>query len=139
MTTRLLLLTLLGIIPVMLMPGFTSALIVAGIIVLLALVDFFLTPPPRLASLQRTPGPMVRLGDPTHSTLTVVNDSPRRLRLAVRDAWSPSAGAKSTRSRLDLAPEENTQVVTQLLPVRRGALHGDTVYIRSRSVVPLHA
>ena len=135
MTTRLLLLALLGLIPVMLVPGWTSALIVSGIIVIVALLDFFLVPPPRLVALQRTPGPMVRLGDATDCTLTVVNDSPRRLRIAVRDAWSPSAGAKSTRSRFDLPPGESTQVVTQLLPVRRGALHADKVTIRSRSVL----
>ncbi|SDR74353.1 Uncharacterized conserved protein, DUF58 family, contains vWF domain [Brevibacterium sandarakinum] len=135
MTSRLLLLALLGLVPVMLMPGWTSALIVAAVIIIVAVVDFFLVPPPRLVSLQRTPGPMVRLGDPTDATLTVVNDSPRRLRLAVRDAWSPSAGAKSTRSRFDLAPGEDAQLVTQLLPVRRGALHGDKVTVRSRSIL----
>ncbi|GAA1940653.1 DUF58 domain-containing protein [Brevibacterium antiquum] len=135
MTSRLLLLALLGLIPVMLVPGWTSALIVSGIIVIVALLDFFLVPPPRLVALQRTPGPMVRLGDATDCALTVVNDSPRRLRIAVRDAWSPSAGAKNTRSRFDLPPGESTQVVTQLLPVRRGALHADKVTIRSRSVL----
>lgn len=139
MTTRLLLLTLLGLVPVMLMPGFTSALIVTGVIVIVAVLDFFLAPSPRLVSLQRTPGPMVRLGDPTNSTLTMVNDSPKRLRIAVRDAWSPSAGAKNTRSHFDLPPGESTQVVTHLLPVRRGALHADKVTIRSRSIVGLIA
>lgn len=135
MTTRLLLLALLGLVPVMLVPGWTSALIVAGVIVIVALLDFFLVPPPRLVALQRTPGPMVRLGDPTNCTLTLVNDSPKRLRIAVRDAWSPSAGAKNTRSHFDLPSGESTQVVTQLLPVRRGALHADKVTIRSRSVL----
>lgn len=139
MTTRLLLLALLGLVPVMLVPGWTSALIVAGAIVIVALLDFFLVPPPRLVALQRTPGPMVRLGDPTNCTLTLVNDSPRRLRIAVRDAWSPSAGAKNTRSHFDLPSGESTQVVTQLLPVRRGALHADKVTIRSRSVLGLIA
>lgn len=135
MTTRLLLLALLELVPVMLVPGWTSALVVAGVIIIVALFDFFLVPPPRLVSLQRTPGPMVRLGDPTDCTLTLVNDSPKRLRIAVRDAWSPSAGAKNTRSHFDLPPGEDAQVVTQLLPVRRGALHADKVTISSRSIL----
>ena len=60
MTSRLLLLTLLGIVPVMLVPGWTSALIVAGVIAVVAFVDWRLAPAPRLIGLQRTPGPMVR-------------------------------------------------------------------------------
>lgn len=137
MTTRLLLLALLGLVPVMLVPGWTSALTVAGIIVIAGLVDFFLAPPPRLVHLQRTPGPMVRLGDPTNCTLTLINDSPKRLRIAVRDAWPPSAGATTTRSSFVLASGADTQTVTELLPVRRGALHADKVTIRSRSTLGL--
>ena len=139
MTTRLLLLALLGLVPVMLVPGWMSALIVAGVLAIVAVVDYFLVPPPRLVSLQRTPGPMVRLGDSTECTLTLVNASHRRLRIAVRDAWPPSAGAKNTRSTFTLSAGEDAQVVTHLLPVRRGALHADRVTIRSRSVLGLIA
>ncbi|WP_413335652.1 DUF58 domain-containing protein [Brevibacterium sp. GP-SGM9] len=137
MTTRLLLLALIGLIPVMLMPGWVSAVVVAAVIVIAAVVDFFSVPPPRLPGLQRTPGPMVRLGDSTHCILSLVNDSSRRLRMRVRDAWAPSAGAVDTRSRHDLAPGEQVQVRTVLRPTRRGALHADKVTIRSRSLLGL--
>ncbi|MCI4011318.1 DUF58 domain-containing protein [Brevibacterium sp. ZH18] len=137
MTTRLLLLALFGLVPVMLVPGWTTALVVAGVIVIAGLVDFFLVPAPRLVGLQRTPGLMVRLGDPTHCTLSLVNLSDRRLRLKVRDAWAPSAGAAKTRSAFVLAGEEDAQVRTELLPTRRGALHADRVTIRSRSILGL--
>ena len=44
MTARLFLLTLLGLVPVMLVPTWPTALIVAGVIVVAAVADFFLAP-----------------------------------------------------------------------------------------------
>ena len=137
MTTRLFLLTLLGLVPVMLVPTWPTALIVAGVIVVVAVLDFFLVPRIHDLELQRTPGPMVRLGDGTHSTLTLINGTNRRLRLHVRDAWVPSAGAIETRSRHVLEPGAQAQVTTELEPTRRGALPGDLVTVRSRSVLGL--
>ena len=113
MTARLFLLTLSGLVPVMLLPSWPTALIVAGVIVLAALVDFFLVPRVHDLALQRTPGPKVRLGDDTHSVLTLINGSPRVLRLEVRDAWTPSAGAVQTRSRHVLSAGERAQVRTE--------------------------
>ncbi|WP_166971010.1 DUF58 domain-containing protein [Brevibacterium atlanticum] len=139
MTARLFLLTLLGAVPVMLVPGWPTALITAGVISVAAVVDFFLVPRVHGLSLQRTPGPMVRLGDDTHSTLSLINDSTHRLRLEVRDAWTPSAGAVRTRSRHVLDPGDETQVRTELRPRRRGALAADLVTVRSSSVLGLIA
>lgn len=139
MTARLFLLTLLGLVPIMLVPSWPTALIVAGVIVIAAVTDFFLVPRVHGLELQRTPGPMVRLGDGTHSTLTLLNGSTRRMRIHVRDAWVPSAGAVETRSHHVLEPGEQTEVRTELLPVRRGALPGDLVTVRSRSALGLVA
>ena len=137
MTTRLFLLTLLGLVPVMLVPTWPTASIVAGVIVLAAILDFFLVPRIHGLELQRTPGPMVRLGDGTHCTLTLINGTNRRLRLHVRDAWAPSAGAVATRSHHVLEPGELAEVTTELEPTRRGALPGDLVTVCSRSVLGL--
>ena len=139
MTVRLFLLTLVGLVPVMLIPGWPTALIVAGVIIAAAMVDFFLVPRIHGLSLQRTPGPMVRLGDDTHSTLSLINDSTRRLRIEVRDAWTPSAGAVRTRSRHVLTPGAEKQGRTELRPRRRGALTADLVTVRSSSVLGLIA
>lgn len=139
MTPRLFLLTLLGLVPVLLVPTWPTGLIVAGVIILAGLVDFFLVPRIHELHLQRTPGPMVRLGDGTHSTLSLSNGSPRRLRLDVRDAWAPSAGAAETRSRHVLDPRDAVEIRTELQPVRRGALAADLVTVRSRSVLGLIA
>src|SRR5690625_1224032 len=82
---------------------------------------------------------MVRLVNDTHSVLTLNNVSPRVLRLEVRDAWTPSAGAVQTRSRHVLSAGERAQVRTELRPVRRGALAADLVSVRSRSALGLIA
>src|SRR5699024_12829681 len=113
--------------------------IVAGVIVLAALVDFFLVPRVHDLALQRTPGPKVRRGDDTHSVLTLINGSPRVLRLEVRDAWTPRAGAVQTRSRHVLAAGERAPVRTELRPVRRGSLAADLETVRSRSPLALIA
>lgn len=137
MTPRFLLLTVLGLIPVILAPGILSLLITLGALVVLGVLDWFLAPRKTALGLQRTPGPMVRLGDRTRSTLTVTNESPRRLRLALRDAWPPGAGAVNTRSRANLDAGEHIEVVTELLPIRRGALRADKVTVRSYSILGL--
>ena len=139
MTARLFLLTLLGLVPILLVPTWTMGLIVIGVLIIVGVLDFFLVPRIHDLRLQRTPGPLVRLGAGTHRTLTLINDSPRRLRLDVRDAWAPSAGAVRTRSHHDLAPGEEAEVRTALQPVRRGALPADLVTVRSRSVLGLIA
>lgn len=139
MTLRLLLLACIGLVPIMLAPSPITDVVVAGLLIIAAVVDFFLVPHPRLLGLQRTPGPMIRLGDGTHCTLTLVNDSGKHLRLQVRDAWSPSAGAVQTRSSHDLLPGAEANVRTELRPTRRGALQADLVTVRSRSVLGLIA
>jgi uncharacterized protein (DUF58 family) len=61
----------------------------------------------------------------------VVNETGRRLRGVVRDAWQPSAGARDNRHRVDLPPGESGRVRTRLHPTRRGDLRADLVTLRS--------
>src|SRR5699024_10868459 len=139
MTARLFLLTHLGLIPVMLVPSWATAAIVTGVIVLDALVDFFLVPRVRALPLQRTPGPRVRLGADTHSMPTLIHGSRRALLLEGPSAWIRSGGTVRTRSRHVLAAGERAQVRTELRPGRRGALAADLVTVRSRSPLGLIA
>src|SRR5699024_4626699 len=139
MTARLFLLTLSGLVPVMLLPSWPTALIVAGVIVLAALVDFFLVPRVHDLALQRTPAPKARLGRDTPGVRTLSSASPRVLRLEARHAWTPSAGAVRTRSRHVRSAGEPAQVPAELRPARRGALAGDLVRPRSRMPLGLIA
>ena len=97
---RVPLLLLLGLVAVVLRPvDSTVWLWLLGVLLLVGL-DLALTPAPATATLVRRPPGTVRLGDPATSALVVGNAGTRTLRLQVRDAWQPSAGALDNRFRL---------------------------------------
>ncbi len=63
----------------------------------------------------------------------------RRLRLVVRDAWTPSAGAGEDRHRVDLVPGGRLRLRTPLRPTRRGDLRAVGLTVRSRGPLGLAA
>ncbi len=128
---RVPLLLLMGLVAVWLRPERGTVLIwLLGVMVLVGL-DLVLTPRPRAARISRREAGTVRLGDPATSGLLVANDGTRRLRLQVRDAWQPSAGATDNRHRLHLPAGEQRRLTTALLPRRRGDLRAAGVTVRS--------
>ncbi|MFC5728729.1 MULTISPECIES: DUF58 domain-containing protein [Nocardioides] len=128
---RVPLLLVLGLVAVLLRPsGSTVALWLLGVLLLVG-IDLLLTPSPGLLGITRRQPGTVRLGDPATSVLVVANDSHRSLRLQVRDAWQPSAGATDNRHRPHLPPGERLRLTTSLLPRRRGDLRAAGVTVRS--------
>jgi uncharacterized protein (DUF58 family) len=131
---RVPLLLALGVVAVWLRPtGSTVALwlLVVGVF---TLVDLWLAASPARVVLRRREPGTVRLGDPAESVLTVGNDAPDAhgtLRLQVRDAWQPSAGATGNRHRARLGAGDRVVLRTALLPRRRGDLRADGVTVRS--------
>lgn len=132
-TWRFVLLVALAAIPVLLVPGWDTAGLALAAAAFIALLDWLLTPRPRRVSAQRTPGRRVRLGEDTHATLTLHNEGRRTLRLRVRDAWTPSAGAADVRFRTRLRAGESFERVLTLTPTRRGVLPADRLTLRSLS------
>ena len=130
-TWRAVVLTALGVVPVLLVPVTLVILAWALLVVLACSVDVALAASPRLLAVQRNVPPSVRLTEQTRSTLTVTNRSGRRLRALVRDAWQPSAGATSNRHPVDLPDAESRRLVTPLRPTRRGDRYADRVTVRS--------
>src|SRR5665648_945959 len=130
-TWRAVVLTALGVVPVLLVPVTLVILAWALLVVLACSVDVALAASPRLLAVQRNVPPSVRLTEQTRSTLTVTNRSGRRLRALVRDAWQPSAGATSNRHPVDLPDAESRRLVTTLRPTRRGDRYADRVTVRS--------
>src|SRR5665648_452584 len=129
-TWRAVVLTALGVVPVLLVPVTLVILAWALLVVLACSVDVALAASPRLLAVQRNVPPSVRLTEQTRSTLTVTNRSGRRLRALVRDAWQPSAGATSNRHAVDLPDGESRRLVTPLRPIRRGDRYADRVTLR---------
>ncbi|GAA4812866.1 DUF58 domain-containing protein [Nocardioides caeni] len=128
---RVPLLLLLGLPAVVLRPSAgTVWLWLLGVLLLVGL-DLALTASPAAATLSRRQPGTVRLGDPATSGLVVGNPGTRTLRLHVRDAWQPSAGASDNRFRLTLRAGEDRRTTTPLLPRRRGDLRAAGVTVRS--------
>ncbi|WP_426999187.1 DUF58 domain-containing protein [Pseudarthrobacter sp. N5] len=128
---RFVLLSFLGLVPVVLFPGWLTVLLVLAVLGAVLLLELGLA-----ASLQdvelerRTPG-NVTLSETADSVLTVRNHGTRSLRALVRDAWQPSAGAENARQDLDVPAGEKRRMTVTLRPVRRGDLRVTNVTMRS--------
>ena len=131
LTGRAALLVALGLPVVLLVPRHATWLGWLLLVVLVCVVDSRLAADPRRVVVRRHVPAAVRLTEPTVSTLTLTNDSGRRLRVLVRDAWQPSAGAQDNRHTVDLPDGESRRLRTALLPTRRGDLAADRVTVRS--------
>jgi uncharacterized protein (DUF58 family) len=128
---RVPLLLVLGIGAVVLRPAGSTVWLWLLAVVLLVTADLLLAPACGRVGLRRRPVGSVRLGEPAESTLVVANETSRALRLEVRDAWQPSAGASDNRRRFRLPPGDRGVLHTRLLPTRRGDLRAGGVTVRS--------
>lgn len=131
LTGRAALLTLLGLIPVLLVPSVYTVLAVLLVVATLALVDVALAAPVGALRLTRAGAGACRLGEQVETTLAVVNPGSRPLRGVLRDAWVPSAGASPRTHEVDIPAGERRAVTTTLRPTRRGDRTPDRVTIRS--------
>ncbi|WP_136519442.1 DUF58 domain-containing protein [Cellulomonas telluris] len=138
-TSRAVLVALLGLVPVAVLPAPVTVLAWALVVVVLCAVDVALAASPREVALSRDVPRSVRLGQPTASAVTLRNVGRRALRGVVRDAWPPSAlpdgdaptGARTPRHEVAVPPGEARTVRTPLLPTRRGDLAADRVTLRT--------
>ncbi|MEV7972732.1 DUF58 domain-containing protein [Cellulomonas sp. NPDC089187] len=132
LTWRAVVLTALGVVPVLLFPASGTVLVWALLVLALCVLDAALAASPRLvAMLREAPDASVRLHQPAQSRLLLTHTGRRRLRGLVRDAWPPSAGAVANRHLVSLPPGESVRVRTALLPSRRGTLRADRVTVRT--------
>ncbi|WP_109508413.1 DUF58 domain-containing protein [Nocardioides speluncae] len=138
-TGRVPLLLLLGLVPVVLRPSGGTVWMWLGVVAFVVLLDWLLASKPASLSFHRPPVGTVRLGYPTSTTLTVVNEGSRGLRGIVRDAWQPTAGAVDNRHRVRLTPGDRVLLTTPLTPVRRGDLRAAGVTVRSYGLLGLAA
>jgi uncharacterized protein (DUF58 family) len=135
-TGRLPLLVAVGVVPVVLLSaaGVPPWAVVGGWILLvavLALVDVTQAGDPRLLLLTRRLPARSLLAEPVESAIIVTNTGRRRVRGLMRDAWQPTAGAGTTRLRLDVPAGERRLVRQGLRPVRRGELRSEFVVVRA--------
>jgi uncharacterized protein (DUF58 family) len=130
LTGRTPLLLLLGLVAVVLRPAGSTVWLWLLLVALLVGLDVLLAPKPGSLRFERRRPPSVRMNHPTETALRVTNDSARRVRGVVRDAWQPTAGATGNRHRVRLAPGDRAVLTTPLLPRRRGDLRAVGVTVR---------
>jgi uncharacterized protein (DUF58 family) len=112
-------------------PWLVAAVVVGGVL-LVSTVDILIAGALRDLTLSRDGDRQARLGEAASVALTVSNRGVRHVRLELRDAWVPSAGAQGPRSVwLALSPNEAARVVTELRPTRRGDRPAVRVSLRS--------
>jgi uncharacterized protein (DUF58 family) len=139
LTGRLGLLALLAAgIPLLVPHGWVLAAI-AGVLALLAGLDFALAGNVRKLVLHRSGDTNVRLGETASVDLIVENLGTRRVRAVIRDAWQPSAGATPRTAPIDVPAGERRRVGITLTPTRRGDRQAVTVTIRSTGPLGLAA
>ncbi|MEZ2389018.1 DUF58 domain-containing protein [bacterium RCC_150] len=130
-TGRFVLLAFAGLVPLMLLPGWGTVLLIAAGLLALLLADIVLAASPKGLEVQRKETGNVTLHSGTESILTLENHNKRIFRGLVRDAWQPSAGAVNPVQRLDIPSGERRRLSVLLEPARRGELHAQHATLRS--------
>ncbi|WP_419818589.1 DUF58 domain-containing protein [Glaciibacter flavus] len=126
-----------GVVPVVvfgaLAPSAAGPVLVAWLLLCIAIVmvDALLAPRPSGLKLSRVLPARVRLGESVTAELVVTNTGRRRVRGVLRDAWQPSAGASTSRQRIDLPGGERRMLTLRLTPLRRGERRVEFVVLRS--------
>lgn len=139
MTGRTALLVALGVVPLVLAPGWTTFAGWLALTAALVALDLTLAAPPAALRVVREQPAPVRQGRPTRSEVMVTNTGRRRLRGVVRDTWQPSAGARTARQPLQVPPGERRRLSTDLVPSRRGDLRAEGLAVRSLGPLGLAA
>ncbi|WP_309073043.1 DUF58 domain-containing protein [Paenarthrobacter sp.] len=130
-TGRFVLLALLGLVPLVVFPAWSTVLFVAVGLLLLLIMDLVLAASPAKLALDRVQPGNVTLEGKVDSVVTVTNPTRRKLRAEVKDTWQPSAGAVNASQSLVVPSGERRRVTVPLIPHRRGDLKSPHVTIRS--------
>jgi len=130
---------LLGVVPVLLFPGWLTVLAVAAVLAALLGADLLFAGSPRLVSAVRAEPENVTLNNAVEAVLTLRNGGSRRLRGSFRDGWQPSAGAQDPVQDIDVPAGESRRFAVRLRPARRGDLKAPHVTIRSYGPLSLAA
>ncbi len=109
---------------------------VDGLLLLVLAADAALAARPTDLALARSGDHRVRLGQTAQVPLDARNSGARRWRGWVRDAWTPTAGARvrgtaSDRSVVDLRAGQAVRIPIEVTPVRRGDRPTDRVTLRT--------
>jgi uncharacterized protein (DUF58 family) len=108
-----------------------AVLIASGVVVALIVIDLVLGASPAKVRTRRDGDTSVRLGEEAHTELLLTNTGRRDLVSTVRDAWTPSAGARGGVQRVRIPARQRRRLELTLQPTRRGDRRAGPVVIRA--------
>lgn len=138
-TGRFVLLALLGLVPLVVFPAWSTVLLVGLGLLLLLVLDLIVAVSPAKLGLERRPPGNVTLEGQVESVVMVSNPTRRTLRAHLRDAWQPSAGAINPVQSITVPSGERRRLTVALVPRRRGDLESPHLTIRSMGPLGLAA
>lgn len=124
-------LSLLGLIPVVLWPSWSTIGLCLLALLLLAGLDWFTAASPRSVAFSREIAYSVRLDETSTAEIIVENLGRRRLIGSLRDGWQPTAGAADAQQQIKVPGGQRRRVTTTLTPRRRGTLGTEVITVRS--------
>lgn len=122
---------LLGLVPVLLFPGWLTSVATIALLVALLSTELLFAGSLRHVTVTRAEPENVTLNNAVEAVLTFHNGGTRRLRGTFRDGWQPSAGALNPGQDMDVPAGEGRRFAVRLRPVRRGDLAAPHVTLRS--------
>ena len=128
---RFVALVLLGLVPVLLFPGWLTMLATAALLTALLVAELVFAASLRQVSVLRAEPGNVTLNNAADAVLTIRNGGRRMLRGSFRDGWQPSAGAQDPVQALTVPVGEGRRFTVRLRPTRRGDLKTPHVTLRS--------
>ena len=124
-------LVLLGLVPVLLLPGWPTVLATGALLVALLAADLLFAGSLRRVGALRAEPENVTLNNTVDAVLTLHNGGARAVRGTLRDGWQPSAGAQNAVQDINVPAGESRRFTVRLRPVRRGDLAAHHVTLRS--------
>ena len=134
---RFVLVAVAGFVPMFFWPGWGTVFALLGILALLFLVEFALTPSPRAVTLTRSDNKNIRLEEPLEVWVDVTNNSNRRMSGQIRDGWQPSAHDAQPVHRLAVESRQTQRFTTTLTPTRRGTVSTRKLTVRTQGPLRL--
>lgn len=128
---RFVALVLLGLVPVLLFPGWLAMLATAALLVALLAAELLFAGSLGQVSVVRAEPENVTLTNAVDAVLTIRNGGRRMLRGSFRDGWQPSAGAQDPVQDMAIPAGEGRRFMVRLRPTRRGDLKAPHVTLRS--------
>ncbi|MGZ4710416.1 MAG: DUF58 domain-containing protein [Acidimicrobiales bacterium] len=129
-TRRLALVALVSAVAVVAIDRVVGVLLVAGVLVGLALVDWALAVRPSVIGIERTLPEVLGLGAEAEISWEVANPTGRTQHVAFSDELAPSLSAGTRRARVEVPARSSVLVRTGIRPTRRGRFAIATMTVR---------